>query len=68
VAPVVGRLLPAFADSEELIAHVDERHAGHAAAKLEAEEASVEAERCVEVTHLKGHMVDADEVGHGLPR
>ena len=67
VAAVVGRLLPALADGEELVAHVDERHAGHAAAELEAEQAPVEVECGVEVADLERDVVDADEAGHVSP-
>src|SRR3954469_15476529 len=48
---------------EELVAEVDEGHAIFAAAKLEAEEVSVEIERLVDVPHLDCDMVEPDEAG-----
>ena len=68
VAAVVGRLAASLGDRDELIAHVDERHPGHAAAQLELEDLAVELERRVEVADLERDVVDPDEpgaVGHG---
>jgi heme exporter protein A len=66
VARVVGLLRPALAQHEELVAHVDEGHARHAAAQLDVEQATVELECAVEVTHLEHDVVDAHETRHGL--
>src|SRR3954453_979495 len=61
VALLVGRLASPFGDGDELVAHVDERHAAHPPAQLEGEQAAVEVERGVEVTDLERHVVDADQ-------
>jgi hypothetical protein len=60
----IGRLRPALSKSDELVAQVDERHASHASAQGELEEAAVELERLVDVADLESHVVDADESGH----
>src|SRR4029078_4236774 len=55
------RLRPALRDGQELVAHVDERHAADAAAQVEAEQPAVEVERRVEVGDLEGGVVDPDQ-------
>jgi hypothetical protein len=66
VAVLVGFLAAAFGQGDELVAHVDERHAGNAAAELEVENTPVEGEGVVDVAHLEGDVVHADEtrLGH----
>ena len=65
VALAVRRgLPPALGQHEELVAHVDEGHAVHAAAQLEVEDAPVEVERRFEVRHLEHEVVDPHEPGH----
>ena len=54
-------LLAALHQRDELVAHVDERRAGHAAAQLELEEAAVERQRGVEIADLERHVVHADQ-------
>lgn len=61
VAMVVGRLRAAFAERDELVAHVQEGHARGAPAQLEVEDSSVEGKRLPEVTDLERHVVHADE-------
>jgi uncharacterized cupin superfamily protein len=61
VALCVGRLHAACAEGEELVAHVDERHSRNAAAECYFEHPAVEVERLVDVAHLNGDVVDADE-------
>jgi hypothetical protein len=61
VAVRVGRLRPPRRERDELVAHVQEGHAASAAAELEVEDLPVEGERLVDVTDLKGDVVDADE-------
>ena len=63
VAAVVGRLAAALGERQELVAHVDERHARSAAAELECEQAAVEIECLVEVADLERDVVDAYEAG-----
>ena len=59
------RVAPALREHQELVAHVDEGHAGHTAAQLEVEDAPVEAERLVEVRDLEHEVVDPHESRHG---
>ena len=61
MAVVVGCLLAALGEREELVAHVDERHPGHDAAQVELEEPAVEGQRLLDVSDLEGHVVDPDE-------
>ncbi len=66
VALPVGLLGAAGGEHEELVAHVDERHAGHAPPELQLEDATVERERLVDVVDLEHQVVDADQPGHVL--
>ena len=63
VALVVGGLPPALHERDELVAHVDERRARHAAAQLEREQAPVERQRGVDIGDLERHVVHADQPG-----
>ena len=63
VAVGVGLLAAALGEGDELVARVDEGHAGDAAAQAQLEDLTVEGERLVEVADLEGDMVDADEAG-----
>ena len=65
MAPLVGTLAAALGDGEELVAEIEEGHAGHAAAELEGEQPAVEVERGVEVADLERDVIDADEPGGG---
>ena len=56
-----GACLPALHQRDELVAHVDERRALHAAAQLEREEAPIEGQRRVDVADLEGHVIHADQ-------
>src|ERR1700758_4366904 len=59
----VRRLGPAAGERDELVAHVHESHGGALpAAQLEVEEAAVPGQSLVDVAHLEGDMVDADEL------
>ena len=58
---LVLRLRPAFGQGDELIAHVDERHAGAAPAQRELEQPPVERERLVDVADLERDVVDPDQ-------
>ena len=69
MALVVPRLPAALHESDELVAHVDERRAGRAATQLEIEEAPVQRERGIEIADLERHVVYADQLRprlHGL--
>ena len=59
MAVLVGRLPAALGEREELVAHVDERHARCPAAQLEVEEPAVEGERLLDVAHLERDVVHA---------
>jgi len=61
VAGAVGRLRTASHERDELIADVDERHAGRPAAQPEVEQAAVELDRAIDVVDLEGDVVDPDE-------
>ena len=63
MAPVVGRLRAALGERDELVAHLEERHPGDAAAQLELEDRAVELERRVEVADLERDVVDAEQPG-----
>ena len=65
VAIPVGRAGLAVREGEELVAHVEEGHAGHAAAQLELEDAAVELDRFVHVADDERDVVDADHPRHG---
>jgi hypothetical protein len=61
----VGRLRPSGGDCDELVAHVDERHATDVtAAQVELEEPSIPGEGFVDVADLECDVVDADQSGH----
>jgi hypothetical protein len=60
VAAVVGGLRAPGRERDELVAHVDERHARAAAAQLEVEDRAVEVERLVDVADFQGDVVQAD--------
>ena len=69
MALVVPRLPAALHESDELVAHVDERCAGRTATQLEIEEAPVQRERGIEIADLERHVVYADQLRprlHGL--
>src|SRR5687768_8801002 len=61
VASAVRRLVPALGEGDELVAHVEERHARDAAAQLELEYAAIPLQRLLEVSDLERDVVDADE-------
>jgi hypothetical protein len=68
VARLVRGLTPAVREREELVAHVDERHAPPVpAAQPDVEDPPVEVECLVEVADLDRDVVDADEPGHSEP-
>src|SRR6266516_3603255 len=62
VTGLVGRLRPAFGESDELIAHLDERHPREPLVDLhlEVEDPAVERERLVEIADLERDVVDAN--------
>ena len=57
----VGLLAAALGQGDELVARVDEGHAGDAAAQAQLEDLAVEGQRLVEVADLEGDVVDADQ-------
>ena len=61
VAVPVRRAGLAVRQGEELVAHVEERHARHPAAQLELEDAAVELDRFVDVADGQHDVVDADQ-------
>ena len=61
MARFIARLRPSLRDREELVTHVEEGHPRDAAAELELERPPVELERGIEVVHLEGDVVDADQ-------
>ena len=65
VAVLVLGLRAAGGERDELIAHVDERHARAAAAQRELEQPAVEGERLVDVADLERDVVDADQTRLG---
>jgi hypothetical protein len=56
---VVGRLLAALLQRDELVAEIDEGVGVAPAAQLEREQATVEGERGIDVADLQRHMVEA---------
>ena len=68
VPVLVLRLGPARGQGDELIAHVDERHARAAPAQRELEQPPVERERLVDVADLERDVVDADQTRLAAPR
>src|SRR5579885_3324299 len=58
--PVLVRRL-GLHERDELVAHVDKGLALAAAAELELENLPIEIERCIDIAHLEGDMVHADE-------
>jgi hypothetical protein len=65
----VGRLRAPGGDGDELVAHIDERHATTVApAQLELEEPSVPGERFLEVADFERDVVYADQTSHGSMR
>ena len=56
-----ARLRAALGEREELVAHVEERHARDPAAQLELERPPVELERRLEVADLERDVVDPDQ-------
>jgi hypothetical protein len=67
MAGLVGRLRAACRERQKLIAHIDEGHAGGAAAERELEDPAVEVEGLVEVAHLDRHVIGSDETHHSEP-
>ena len=61
MAVVVRRLAPALGERDELVAQVDERHTPRSSAQLEVEEATVERECLLEVSHLESDVVHAQQ-------
>ena len=64
VAVPVRRAGLALRERQELVAHVEEGHARHAAAQLELEDAAVEVDRLVHVADRQRDVVDADQPRH----
>jgi hypothetical protein len=62
VTGLVGRLRSAFRESDELIAHIDERHPSEPLAdlRLEVEDPGVEGERLADVADLERDVIDPD--------
>src|SRR5262249_29430410 len=72
MAAIVGRLLAAFLEGDELVAQVDEGHGLALAAQLELEQPAVEGQRLLDVADLERHVVEADNARlfrfrHGTP-
>jgi hypothetical protein len=65
VARPVLRLGAAAGEGDELIAHVDERHARFAFDVAELEQAAVERQGFLEVADLERDVVDPDGASHG---
>ena len=65
MAVLVLRLRAAGRERDELIAHVDERHARAPAAQRELEQPAVEGQRRVDVADLECHVVEADQTRLG---
>ena len=61
VPRLIRRLAPARAQGDELVANVDEGHPGAASAELELEDAAEERKGFIDVSHLDGDVVDADQ-------
>src|SRR5262249_12264268 len=59
MAAVVGRLLAALLERDELIAEVDEGHGLALAAQLEREKLAIERQRLLDVADLERDMVEA---------
>jgi hypothetical protein len=57
----VLRLRAARSERKELIAHVEERHAGAPASEPEVEDSRVKVDGLADVTDLERNMVDSDE-------
>ena len=62
VAPVVRALLAPLGQREELVAQVDEGHAGRDAPQVQLEEPAVELQRLVDAVDLERYVVDSDEL------
>jgi hypothetical protein len=60
VAFRVGGLRATLGKGDELIAHVDERHARHPPPQLELKQRAVEGERLVDVADFQRDVVEAD--------
>src|SRR5262245_9612474 len=58
--PIIRRLPPAFLQSQELIAKIDEGGVFALAAQLELKEAAVERQRLIDVTHLERDVIEAN--------
>jgi hypothetical protein len=67
MALAVGRLRSARGERDELVAHVDERHAPSAASQLEIpEDRPPEFQHLIEVAHLERDVIHSDELRHDL--
>ena len=62
---IVGRLCAALREGDELVPDVDECHSAHPAPQLDLEDLPVEVQRLVEVVHLEGDVVEADQPRFG---
>src|SRR6516162_3950748 len=61
MAAIVGRLLTALLQGDELVAQVDEGHGVALTAQFEVEEAAIERQRLFDIPHFQRHMVEANE-------
>src|SRR5262249_24324074 len=61
MATIVRGLLAAFLKSNELVAQIDKGHRIALAAQLELEEAAVERQRLLDVSHFQRYVVEADD-------
>src|SRR5262245_66302323 len=57
---VVGSLLAALLQRDELVAEIDERHGLATAAKLEVEQAAIERQRLIDIPDLESDMIETD--------
>jgi hypothetical protein len=67
MAVAIRLLMPAAAERNKLIAHIDKRH-GHtaslvlvAAPKIERKNAALETQRLLDITDLQSNVVEADQ-------
>src|SRR5439155_20229282 len=63
VPAIVGRLLAALLQGQELVAEIDESHAVALAAKLEIENTAIERQRFLDIADLQGDVVETDGAG-----
>src|SRR5262249_12927832 len=60
MAAVVGRLLAALLQRDELIAQIDEGRGLALAAQLELEQPAIEGQRLLDIAHLERNMIEPD--------